>query len=457
LQVSPVQQRSPSWPRPVVLAAVSLAGLLVSSGTGLAATAPGPVSVKPASGTPTLVNTSVTETVRQLVQCGSMMYAVGSFTQIAQGSTTYTRNGAFSFSATAPYTVSSWDPQVNGTVNSIAFNGTNCGDAYIGGKFTKVGATTVSNIAEVSTSTGGVVPTFRTNAAGQVETIVGWNGHLLAGGMFTSINGSAAAPYFTSLSPTTGADDGYLRLGISGSYVYTDQAGNHSVTNPTHVYNQQISHDGTKDLVEGDFTTIGGQPRRQVAVIDLGAATASTDGWHAKELDQYCATPEPFYARAAAWSANDQEIYVATTGYKPASGPGYSTTDTRAGPCDAAAAYPATAGTVTHSWINYTGCDSLYATVADSSTAYFGGHERWASNPNGCDSAGPGAISAPGMVGLAPSNGAVTWNPTRARGHGADDTVITSAGLWIASDNAFDASQCGGYSGHAGICFLPYS
>jgi hypothetical protein len=34
---------------------------------------------------------------------------------------------------------------------------------------------------------------------------------------------------------------------------------------------------------------------------------------------------------------------------------------------------------------------------------------------------------------------------------------MTSAGLWIASDN-FDGSQmCGGVQNLSGICFLPYS
>jgi hypothetical protein len=60
------------------------------------------------------------------------------------------------------------------------------------------------------------------------------------------------------------------------------------------------------------------------------------------------------------------------------------------------------------------------------------------------------------MVGLSATTGAVTFNPTRARGLGADDMEITSAGLWIASDNQQNASQCGGVFGHAGICFLPY-
>ncbi len=39
---------------------------------------------------------------------------------------------------------------------------------------------------------------------------------------------------------------------------------------------------------------------------------------------------------------------------------------------------------------------------------------------------------------------------------GADDMLLTSAGLWIASDNDAGTDTCGGVSGLAGICFLPY-
>jgi hypothetical protein len=60
------------------------------------------------------------------------------------------------------------------------------------------------------------------------------------------------------------------------------------------------------------------------------------------------------------------------------------------------------------------------------------------------------------MVGLSPSSGKVVWNPTRSRGRGADDMLLTQAGLWIASDNFQGAGKCGGVSGHAGICFMPY-
>jgi hypothetical protein len=163
---------------------------------------------------------------------------------------------------------------------------------------------------------------------------------------------------------------------------------------------------------------------------------------------------EPFYIQAAAWSPDDSTVYIGTTGFHPNGWPTGATP--RNGLCDAAAAFPATQASVLHEWVNYTGCDSLFSAAADASTAYFGGHERWASNPNDCDAAGPGAISAPGMEGLSPATGALTFNPTRARGLGADDMLVTSAGLWIASDN-FDGSQmCGGVQNLAGICLLPY-
>jgi hypothetical protein len=29
--------------------------------------------------------------------------------------------------------------------------------------------------------------------------------------------------------------------------------------------------------------------------------------------------------------------------------------------------------------------------------------------------------------------------------------------MWIASSNRFNSDQCGGVSGHSGICFLPYT
>jgi hypothetical protein len=256
-----------------------------------------------------------------------------------------------------------------------------------------------------------------------------------------------------SLSPATGKDDGFINLNISGHYSYcngTRCAG----SNPTRVYNQQISHSGSLDLVEGDFTSVGGQARQQIFMLNIGGSSATVTGWTSPEFNQHCWYSEAFYLKGAAWSPDDSTVYTATTGYHLYNWNGLFPMP---GICDTAAAFPATQASVSHKWINYTGCDSLYTAAADSTTAYFGGHERWSQNPNACDRAGPGAISAPGMEGLSPATGLLTFNPGRSRGHGADDMLLTSAGLWIASDNFNGgADSCGGHAGHAGICFLPY-
>ena len=69
--------------------------------------------------------------------------------------------------------MTSWNPNVNGIVNSIAFSA-DCSVAYLGGKFTSVNGTAVNNIAAVSTSTGAVNTAFAHSAAGQVETLLRW-------------------------------------------------------------------------------------------------------------------------------------------------------------------------------------------------------------------------------------------------------------------------------------------
>ncbi len=441
----------------VTAVAVSVVALLVGAAAPATAVVGGPVSTRPVTWTPHFpTSTAQIEQVRQLAECGATMYAVGTFTTIQRSGASFTRNNAFSFSATTGV-VSSWNPSVNGTVNSIALSA-NCATAYLGGVFTSVHGTAAKNLASVSTATGAVNTGFGHNANGQVETLRMSGSHLLVGGFFTGVNGSTKR-YMVSLQPTTGVDDGYVNLNISGNYVYTDDLGRTAHANPSRVYNLERSPDGTRLLVMGDFTSVAGQGRRQIFMLDLGATSATLDPWYSAEFNANCGIAQPYYVQAAAWSPNGASVYIGTTGNRPANGTGSTSTGPRAGLCDAASAFPSTkSSTLRHTWVNYTGCDSLFAVAADTNDVYVGGHERWANNPAGCGVAGPGAVARPGVGALAPSTGSATaWNPTRARGLGADDMLLTSnpAGLWIASDNYLNSDQCGGVSGLAGICFLP--
>ena len=231
-----------------------------------------------------------------------------------------------------------------------------------------------------------------------------------------------------SLSASTGKDDGFVRLNISGNYRYP---GVGPATPPA----RTTSNSATAGHWTWWRVT---SPRSAGDHGSRSSCSTSADHGRPSQLDidrfqRALLVLEPFYTRAASWSPDDSIIYTATTGFHLCNLAGsYPLT----GICDTAAAFPATQATVNHRWINYTGCDSLYSTAAGPATAYFGGHERWSQNPNGCDFQGRGGISAPGMEGLSPTNGRLTFNPTRSRGLGADDMLLTSAGLWIASDNS---------------------
>lgn len=429
-----------------MIVGVVAAGMLAVAGPLPAGASPTTVGTTPASFTPWLLRSTPNQRVRELVQCGSTMYAVGTISAVKQGTTQYALHNAFSFSATSG-AVTAWRPQVNGTVNSVALT-PDCSTAYLGGSFSTVDGIPAANIAAVDTATGAIETTFAHSAGSDVETLQYVDGQLVAGGGFNSINGVSRSR-IASLDPVTGAVTTYVNFKVSGNYPNSG----------TKVYNSQLSHAGTRMLVEGTFTFFGGQARQQILMLDLGSTSATVDPWTSAEFTQACAPKESFYVRAATWSPDDTTVYIATTGYKPASGPGSHNSDPRAGLCDAAAAFPATAASVVHRWVNYTGCDSLYGVASDANNVYVAGHERWANNSHGCDVAGPGFVNRPGLGSLGPTSGQATpWNPTRSRGYGADDLLLTPAGLWIASDNFSDggAQYCGGVGNKGGICFLPY-
>jgi hypothetical protein len=417
---------------------------------------PGRVSTHPAAGTPALAPSGSTEQVRQLVQCGTTMFAVGRFTKISRNGTTYTRDNVFSFSAVAPYRITSWTPSTNGEVNSIAV-ARGCTHAYIGGSFTRVDGQPARNIAEINTRSNTMVSQWPHSANSMVNTLLLVpKKHLLVGGDFTTINGSAASRYYASLNPATGQNDGYLKLHLRGHYVYP---GVHF--NTTEVYNQQLSPDGRQVLAEGVFTSVQGQPRQQIFMLDLDGSHGDVSGWNSSEFNQQCNDGHPLYVKTATWSPDGSTVYVADTGKIPWNwNKKYPLTSL----CDAAAAFPATqTGGLTHKWVNYTGCYTLLSVAAGPHAVYIGGHERYGDDANGCKFAGPGSFKAPGLGGLEPSNGALMLNSShtagrysRARGLGADDMLLTGTGLWIASDNFDGSDTCGGVAGHSGICFLPY-
>ena len=396
------------------------------------------------------------ERVRQIIQCGNTMYAVGSFTQVKNPNSNalITRNNAFAFSAVAPYGITGWDPNVNGQVDT-AVCGTD-GSILLGGTFSVAGNTANRNLAKVTATTGLSMP-FSFHPGGRVAHMEIVQGHLLVGGYF--------AGYLDSRNPVTGADDGYGTPTISGNYADPDWT---PAGHATRVYNMTVRADQQAVLMTGVFSSVGGQPHEQIFRLNMTPGSATVSAWTPMELFQHCTTSQPFYAQDAAWSPDGTKIYTATTGYKPFNLPAGNFP--RSGPCDAVIAYPTAETTFgslngtdpsNHLWINYANCDSLYSVAADATTVFGGGHQRYASVKAGasvgCDfgSGGQGLVFQPGLGEFDPATGNYQPGPNRGRGVGAEDLLRTSAGLWIASDNQANTNTCAGVFGRMGICFLP--
>ncbi len=106
--------------------------------------------------------------------------------------------------------------------------------------------------------------------------------------------------------------------------------------------------------------------------------------------------------------------------------------------CDVAARWEtyAVGTTLTPTWTNNSGGDTLWGVEVTQSAVYVGGHNRWMNNPSGADSAGQGSVPRPGLSALDPQSGVpLKWNPGRnPRGEAAYEIYETDAGLWITSD-----------------------
>lgn len=368
------------------------------------------VSANPVDWTPNVID----GTVRAVAVVGSKVVVGGNFEQVkeAGSSKVINRHNIFSFDASTGKVDTKFVPKVDGTV--YALQPGDSSSVYVGGSFTNTNDVGLGGLTRLSVTTGKAVSGFNARVGhGSVLTLIRRGSHVYAGGEFTKVAGSAHSPL-----ARVDAKTGKLDKTFSFSVALPRQGA-------LKVYRLAVDPADTRLVMDGTFTQVAGQRRYQIAMIDT-SGTPKLDTWSTERYSTPCSSSFDTYMRGIDFAPDGSYFVVVTTGAP------HGTSQL----CDSAARWESKSGANQNpTWVNWTGGDTLLSVSVTGKAVYVGGHQRWQDNPQGRDSAGPGAVSRPGIAALNPDGGkALSWNPTRTRGHGVETLVATSKGLFVGSD-----------------------
>lgn len=410
--------RTMAWRRLAAAAAVfSFAAAMPGTAAGVQTTHDRVVSIQPADWTPHARDGAA----RKILQIGTRIYVGGTFSTVRQtaDSADLSRPYLFAFNASTGRIDGTFRPALDGSVESLAA-APDGKSLYVGGYFNNASGAAASKVARLDAVTGLPVPGFSPPAfSARVDDLQVVGSRLIVGGGFRRV-GRTLRPALASLNATTGALDPFIDL------AFDEPRRTATTSAPLSVADLDVTPDKHTLVVLGNFNTVSGQPRHQLAVIDVSGPTATLEDWATPGYEPTCGTRFPSYVRGLDISPDGSYFVVSTTGGH------FSGTL-----CDSAARWELTAsGTaIKPTWINKTGGDTLWSAGITGPVVYLGGHQRWLNNPYAKDAAGPGAVSRPGVAAVDPRNGLpFTWNPTKTRGVATFDLYATPQGLWLASD-----------------------
>lgn len=371
------------------------------------------VSDNPVNYTPHVLDGAV----HAITQVGNVVFVGGNFTQVAQvkAGPPIARTNFMAFDATNG-TILPFDPAPTGQVTAIV--PTPDGKVVAAGKFTKWAGGGAKRLVKFDPATFARVTPFLANTGGAVYSAVVAGSRLVVGGTFT-LAGGQPAQRLAAFDAVTGARDTGWTIGVDVS---------RGTTVPS-VEAVAASPDGREVTVVGNFRTVGGLTREQIARIDLSGPQPVVSSWATDTFVRVCNATFVGYMRDVEYAPDGSYFVVVTSGGHLNNLPG--------GGCDAATRWEtaATGAGQTATWTDYTGGDTLTEVEVTGEAVYVGGHQRWMNNPFARNAAGPGAVSREGIAALDPENGMpLPWNPTRTRGVGVFELKATASGLYIGSD-----------------------
>ncbi|QYG91236.1 PKD domain-containing protein [Iamia sp. SCSIO 61187] len=401
-----------------VVVATMLGALVVATGPAggvapVAAAHSTQVNALPNEATPHALDGSV----RTVAVVGDTVFMGGDFTQAANPDRTpVARSWILAFDKATGVVRSGWAPQLDGTVHSIvpAEDGQS---VYVAGAFKTVNGARQPKVARLRVSDGGLMD-FKPAVDATVYTLALVGNRLWMGGVFKNIQGRSLR--VAAVDAQTAVIDDRMSIPFTGTH--------HGIGDGK-IWRIEPSPDGRHVLVGGSFSAVGGQPRGQIAKIDIAAdGTPTLSPWSTTRYAPTCASSIADSLRDISYSPDGSYFVIGTSGGLPS--------NDNSTLCDTTARWEDTDTPNSQpTWVNPTGGDSVYSVEVSGAAVYVGGHFRWSNNVNGRDRLMPGGVGREGIAALDPANGVpLSWNPGRDRGQAVWQMLSTPDGLYVASD-----------------------
>ena len=263
-------------------------------------------AVSATTGAATAWDPNASGAVYALAVSGPTVYAGGEFRSVGL----VARNHLAALDSSGALTA--WDPSANNTVRALAGSGST---GFAGGDFTSIGGQTRYGIAALDATSGAAAAwdphsTYATYTVGSVEALAVSGSTIYAGGYFDTIggqsrNGIAALDATSGLATAWNPNPGgtYLSVdsfAVSGSTVYVGgqftfiggqtrnniaaldaSSGAATSWNPnargtSYPGVSALAVSGSTVYVGGQFTSIGGQARNNIAALDAGSGAATS-------------------------------------------------------------------------------------------------------------------------------------------------------------------------------------
>jgi hypothetical protein len=420
----------------VLVAAAAVVGVIAAADSAAVAdphpTQGGLVSADPAANTPDVLDGQV----NAFAQVGDTMIVGGSFSQVDDGTAVSQRDNLFAFSIQTGKLLPAFAATADGEVFDLLLTDDDKSVIAVGAFAHIDGESKTRRVAKISVADGSVDHSFRSPIPNRlVRDIVAANGYYYIAGAFNRLAGQPR-DYIAALNPD-GSDSGAVDLTISG----TNNGG------AINVRSMDVDPAGRRLVIAGNFASVDGRARGQLALLDISGSSTTVDAWATTAFAKTCGRHWNTYMRDVAFAPTGDYFVVAATG-------GPRGRQSAGLLCDSVSRWETAGGPRSHAtWIDYTGGDTLTAAIVDDDVIYIGGHQRYLNNSYGHDGRAKGAVSRAGIAALDPANGLpFGWNPGRKRGYGVSAFALSADGLWVGSDTD-------GFGGerHGRIAFCPRS